>query len=108
MSEKPEPTVTVAVAAYQAEQFIAQTLESILAQTRPPDEVIVVEDGSTDGTPGVLERFADRIRIIRQANSGCAASFNTAFRHARCDYVAECGADDLWEPTKLERQVAAL
>ena len=100
--------MTVALTAYQAERFIGETLESILAQTRPPDEILVVNDGSTDGTARVLERFGDRIRVIEQPNAGCAAGFNTAFRAARCDYVAECGADDLWEPRKLERQLAAL
>ena len=102
------PTITVAIPAYQAERFIAQTLESILAQTRPPEEVIVVDDGSTDGTARELARFGDRIRVIRRANGGCAAAFNTAFAEARGDYVAECGADDIWEPHKLERQLQAL
>ncbi len=108
MTDKSGPSVSAVVGAYQAERFIGETLESILGQTRPPDEVIVVDDGSTDGTARVLERFGERIRVVRQANSGCAAAFNTAFREARGDYVAECGADDIWEPDKLERQVRAL
>jgi glycosyltransferase involved in cell wall biosynthesis len=108
MTAKRGPSITVAVAAYQAERFIAETLESILGQTHPPDEVIVVDDGSTDGTARELERFAERIRVVRQSNRGCAGSFNTAFRAASCDFVAECGADDIWEPDKLERQVQAL
>ncbi len=108
MHEHSAPSITVAIPAYQAERFIAETLESILAQTHAPDEVIVVDDGSTDGTARELERFGDRIRVIRRPNGGCAAAFNTAFRAARCEFVAECGADDLWEPYKLERQVQAL
>lgn len=108
MKNTPRPSITVAVPAYQAERFIAETLKSILVQTHPPDEVIVVDDGSTDGTARELERFADRIRVIRQPNGGCAAAFNTAFRAVSCDFVAECGADDIWEPYKLERQIEAL
>jgi glycosyltransferase involved in cell wall biosynthesis len=108
MTEDSRPSITVAIPVYQAERFIAETLESVLAQTHPPDEVIVVDDGSTDGTARELERFRERIRVIRQPNGGCAAAFNTAFREARCDFVAECGADDVWEPRKLERQIQAL
>lgn len=108
MADHSSPSITVAVPAYQAERFIGETLRSILAQTRPPEEVIVVDDGSTDGTARELARFGERIRVIRQPNGGCAAAFNTAFRAARCDFVAECGADDVWEPHKLERQARAL
>jgi glycosyltransferase involved in cell wall biosynthesis len=102
------PSVTAVIGVYQGEHFIGETLESILGQTRPPDEVIVVDDGSTDGTPRELERFGDSIRVVRQQNRGCAGAFNTAFRQARSDFVAECGADDIWEPDKLERQLQAL
>ncbi len=105
MADKPRPSISVVVAAYQAERFIAETLESILGQTHPPDEIIVVDDGSTDGTAHELERFDDRIRIVRRPNGGCPAAFNTAFREARGDFIAMCGADDIWEPQKLEWQV---
>jgi glycosyltransferase involved in cell wall biosynthesis len=108
MIDEPKPTITAVVAAYQAERWIAQALESILSQTRPPDEVVVVDDGSTDGTARELERFADRVRIIRQPNGGCPAAFNTAFREARGDFVALCGSDDIWEPRKLEWQEEAI
>jgi glycosyltransferase involved in cell wall biosynthesis len=96
------PTITAVVAAYNAEAWIAETLEAILGQSRSPDEVVVVNDGSTDGTAAVLERFADRIRIVERENGGCPAAFNTAFATATSDYVAMCGADDVWEPRKLE------
>lgn len=108
MTEDSRPSITVAIPAYQAERFIAETLQSVLAQTHPPEEVIVVDDGSTDGTARELERFGERIRVIRQPNGGCAAAFNAAFREARGDFVAECGADDIWEPYKLARQIEAL
>jgi GT2 family glycosyltransferase len=108
MRTDSQPTISAVVAAYQAEQWIAEALEAILGQTRPPDEVIVVDDGSTDGTAQVLERFADRIRVVRQPNSGCPAAFNRAFHEARGDFVAMCGADDIWEPNKLEWQMEAI
>jgi glycosyltransferase involved in cell wall biosynthesis len=102
------PTITAAIAAYQAEQWIGEALESILGQTRPPEEVVVVDDGSTDGTAGVLASFGDAIRVVRQENGGCPAAFNTAYAHATGDFVAMCGADDIWEPRKLEWQAEAM
>jgi glycosyltransferase involved in cell wall biosynthesis len=108
MPTKPEPSISAVVAAYQAEQWIAEALESILGQTRPPDEVVVVDDGSTDGTARELKRFAEKVRIIRQPNRGCPAAFNTAFSAAGGDFVAMCGADDIWNPRKLEWQEEAI
>lgn len=102
------PTITAVVAAYNAEQWIDESLEAILAQTRPPDEVVVVNDGSTDGTAEVLDRFGGAIRVVSQPNGGCPAAFNRAFREATGDYVAMCAADDVWEPRKLEWQAEAL
>jgi glycosyltransferase involved in cell wall biosynthesis len=102
------PTITAVVAAYNAEAWIAETLDAILGQTRPPDEVVVVDDGSTDATAEILEGYADRVRLVQRANGGCPAAFNTAFANATGDYVAMCGADDIWEPRKLEWQAQAL
>jgi GT2 family glycosyltransferase len=106
-TERPV-TVTAVVGAYNAERYIHETVESILCQTRPADEIIVVDDGSTDATPRELRCYGDRIRVVTQVNGGCPAAFNRAFSEARGEYVAMCGADDVWEPTKLERQAAAL
>jgi GT2 family glycosyltransferase len=108
VTNKSKTSISAVVAAYQAEDWIAEALESIISQTRPPEEIVVVDDGSTDGTARELERFADRIRIIRQPNGGCPAAFNTAFRAARGDFVAMCGADDIWEPRKLEWQTETI
>ena len=93
---------------YNAEQYVGQALTAILSQTRPPEEVVVVDDGSTDGTSDELERFRGDVRIIRQANRGYAHAFNRSFGEARGDYIANCDADDIWEPDKLERQLQAL
>jgi glycosyltransferase involved in cell wall biosynthesis len=104
----PVPTITAVVGAYNAREWIGETVSAILSQTHPPDEVVVVDDGSTDDTAGELERFAGKVRVVRQSNGGCPAAFNRAFAEARSDYVAMCGADDLWESDKLERHIAAL
>jgi glycosyltransferase involved in cell wall biosynthesis len=103
-----QPSVTAVMAAYQSERWIGEALEAILSQTRPPDEVIVVNDGSTDGTDRVLARFGGRIRVISQSNRGCPAAFNTAYRAARGDFIAMCGADDVWERQKLQWQLEAI
>jgi glycosyltransferase involved in cell wall biosynthesis len=102
------PTISVVVTAYNAEEYIGEALTAILSQTRPPDEVIVVDDGSTDGTPEELTRFGREIKVVRQANAGHAAALNRACREARGDYLAKCDADDVWVAHKLERQFDAL
>jgi glycosyltransferase involved in cell wall biosynthesis len=102
------PTVSALVAAYNSQQWIGETIESILGQTCPPHELIVVDDGSTDGTLDVLAGFGDRVRVIRRENGGCPAAFNTAFAAATGDYLAMCGSDDLWDSRKLERQLETL
>jgi len=102
------PTITALVTAYNAQDHIADTLRSILAQTCPPDEIVVVDDGSTDGSADVVRTFGDRVRMVWQPNAGHAPALNRGYRESRCDYVAQCDADDLWEPDKLERQLAAL
>jgi glycosyltransferase involved in cell wall biosynthesis len=98
------PTISVVVPAYNEERYIAEALDAILAQTRAPLEVIVVDDGSTDGTREVVTRYADHVRLIRQENRGCPGAFDTGFREASGEFVALCPADDLWEPHKLEWQ----
>jgi glycosyltransferase involved in cell wall biosynthesis len=103
-----EPTVTALVRVYNGERHVAETIEAILAQTRPADEVLVVDDGSTDATPAVLAGFGPKIRVVRQPNGGLADAFERGFLEAHGDYVANCDADDLWQPDKLERQLAAL
>ena len=78
----------------------------MFAQTRAPDEVVVVDDGSTDDTRDVLARYGDRIRIVRQENGGRSAARNTALREARSELLSFLDSDDRWTPTKLERQLS--
>jgi glycosyltransferase involved in cell wall biosynthesis len=98
----------VIIPAHNAEAYLTETVESALAQTYAPLEVIVVNDGSTDDTAGVARRLGDRIRYFEQANAGPAAARNTALAQARGDLVACLDADDLWRPERLERCVEIL
>lgn len=96
--------VSAIIPAYNNAAYVADAVKSVLAQTYPPSEVIVVDDGSTDGTRLVLEPFRDLIRYIYQENRGEPAARNTGMRHASFDYIAFLDADDLWMPRKLELQ----
>jgi glycosyltransferase involved in cell wall biosynthesis len=102
------PSISVVIPAHNAQEHIAETMRSILAQTHSAQEIIVVDDGSTDGTLQELAQFRGDVRVISQSNRGAAGAHNTGFGKARGDYVARCDADDLWEPTKLERQAQSL
>ncbi|WBL80329.1 glycosyltransferase family 2 protein [Bradyrhizobium xenonodulans] len=103
--------VSVVVPAFNAERFVARTLASALAQTYENLEVIVVDDGSTDNTRSVVEACAAgdrRLQIFSTPNRGVARARNLGIENARGVYVAFLDADDLWHPTKIERQVEAL
>lgn len=88
--------------------WLGPTVESALGQTRPPLEVLVVDDGSTDGTAAAARGLGDRVRYLRQENAGVAAARNAGARAARGDLLAFLDCEDLWVPEKLEIQVAAL
>jgi cellulose synthase/poly-beta-1,6-N-acetylglucosamine synthase-like glycosyltransferase len=98
-------TVSVIIPAYNAAATIAAAIESVLAQTCPAEEIIVVDDGSQDETSAVVERFGPVVRLVRQANAGCGQARNTGARESRGSWLAFLDADDLWRPTKLERQM---
>jgi glycosyltransferase involved in cell wall biosynthesis len=102
------PTISVVVPAYNVEHLIRETLDTVLAQTRPAHEIVVVDDGSTDGTAEVVEGLGDAVRLVRKENGGCASAFNRAIEESTGDYVALCPADDLWDPSKLEWQAEAI
>jgi glycosyltransferase involved in cell wall biosynthesis len=96
--------ISVLIPAFNAEQYIAITLESVLAQTDPCFEVIVVDDGSTDRTKEIVRQFAPRVRLIEQRNCGPAAARNLLLAEASGKFVAFLDADDVWNPTKLAVQ----
>ena len=103
-------TVSVCIPTYNAAEYLRLAIESALAQTRPPDEIIVVDDGSPDHTREVCESFGARVRYILQENDrtlGAGARAH-AMREATGDWIALLDHDDLWRPDKLERQFAAL
>lgn len=93
---------SVVIPAYNAGRYLAETLDSVLAQTRAAHEIIVVDDGSTDDTPAVAARFADRVIYVRQANRGVSAARNTGIERATGDWIAFLDADDLWASRFLE------
>lgn len=97
--------VTIVIPNYNQEQFISQAIQSALSQTMPADEIIVIDDGSTDGSSDVIKGFGDRIRYIWQENKGLAGARNTGIRAAQGELIALLDADDEWLPTYLEKMV---
>lgn len=102
------PEVTVVVPAYNAERWIGEALRSIQSQTFGDVEIIVVDDGSRDGTAAIVDSFGPPVRRIHQRNGGVARARNEGIRAAAGRLVAFLDADDLWDAPKMERQVALL
>jgi glycosyltransferase involved in cell wall biosynthesis len=96
------------IPAYNRGDFIKATVESVLAQSLPPIEVIIVDDGSTDHTPQVCAQFGPPVRYIRRDNEGPSGARNHGIRAATGDWIALCDSDDLWDRDKLELQMAVL
>ena len=100
------PLVSILIPAYNAERWIEETIRSALGQTWPNKEVIVVDDGSTDGTLTVVRQFeSNGIRVVTQANQGAAAARNVALSLAQGDYIQWLDADDVLDLHKIERQL---
>jgi glycosyltransferase involved in cell wall biosynthesis len=97
--------ITVAIAVYNGAATLRATLDSVLSQTLEPIEILVVNDGSTDGTASILQQYASRLTVIEQSNRGLAASRNVLCQHARGDLIAFLDADDIWHPNYLRVQV---
>jgi glycosyltransferase involved in cell wall biosynthesis len=95
---------SVVIPAYNAADTIVPAIESVLAQTVQPKEIIVVDDGSTDETAAVIGEIAPRIAIVRQPNQGPGAATSAGIALATAPYIATLDADDLWLPGKIERQ----
>jgi glycosyltransferase involved in cell wall biosynthesis len=100
------PFVTVVIPAFNAECYITQAIDSVLHQTCGMFEVIVVDDGSTDQTRGVVERFGPPVRYEYQRNAGPASARNRGIELASADFVAFLDADDVWNPEKCAVQMA--
>ncbi|MBB5754947.1 glycosyltransferase [Prosthecomicrobium pneumaticum] len=102
--------VSVIVPSYNHAAFVAEAIEGVLRQTAPVREVVVVDDGSTDGSLERLRALRDeRIRlVVHECNRGGAEALNTGIRETAGDLIAICNSDDVWEPDKIERQLRAL
>jgi glycosyltransferase involved in cell wall biosynthesis len=104
-----KPLVSILIPAYNAEEWIADTIRSAIAETWQRKEIIVVDDGSTDGTAEVARRFASKkVMLVSTKNQGAAAARNHALHLSQGDYIQWLDADDLLAPDKIERQLAAI
>ncbi len=105
------PLVTVIIPCYNMEPYLAETLESVIAQTYRNLEILVVDDGSKDGTARVAHEFAardPRVKLLEQPNKGASAARNLGLDHTHGKYIALVDGDDWWLPTKIEKHVAHL
>src|SRR5437660_1682693 len=99
---------SVIIPAYNVERYVAEALDSAIGQTYPNVEVVVVDDGSTDGTRRVLESYTDRAVILNQPNRGAAAARNTALAASTGGFLAFLDADDRWAPERVARCIELL
>jgi glycosyltransferase involved in cell wall biosynthesis len=105
------PAISIVMPAYNVEPYVGDAIRSALAQTFSDFELIVVDDGSRDGTADVVKDLASRdsrIQLVQQSNRGLAGARNSALRAARGEFFALLDSDDLWEPSFLEEQFAVL
>lgn len=102
------PLVSVVIPVFNGERFLREAVQSVLAQEYSPLEIIVVDDGSTDGTATVARSLPETVRYLHQTNQGPAAARNRGIEHARGSLIAFADADDLWPEDKLELQLPCL
>jgi glycosyltransferase involved in cell wall biosynthesis len=100
--------VSAVIPTYNRATIVLEAIHSLLSQTDPPDEIIIVDDGSTDSTAEELASLTDRIRLISQPNRGVSAARNRGICEARYEWIAFLDSDDLWFPRKLQVQKEAL
>ena len=101
-------SVSVIMPVFDGAAFVAEAIDDVLAQTHPPFEVIVVDDGSTDETVRIVERYPSPLRLVVQEHAGCGVARNTGVDEARGDYLMFCDADDRFPVDRLERQLDSL
>ena len=100
--------ISAVIPCYNAQAFVGEAIDSVLAQTRAPDEIVVIDDGSTDASAEVVRGYGARVRLVAQNNSGIAAARNQALSNASGDWIAFLDADDVWPHDSLASRVAAL
>ncbi len=98
--------VSVIIPAYRAARTVGRAVDSLLAQSRPPDEILVIDDGSPDDLGAALKGYGDRITLARKPNGGAASARNLGIERSQGELIAFLDADDYWESTELERQLA--
>jgi len=102
------PLVSVVIPVFNGERFLREAVQSVLDQKYSPIEIIIVDDGSTDGSSAVARSFSETVRYLYQANQGPAAARNRGIEHAQGSLIAFADADDLWPSEKLEMQLPYL
>ena len=103
--------ISIVTPMYNGEKYVEETIQSVLKQTYPNWEMVIVDDGSKDNSAQIIKEFTGkekRIRLIQQPNAGSAAARNNGIRHANGQYIALLDADDLWEPEFIESQLALM
>lgn len=103
-----DASVSVIIPCFNAERWIGEAIESCLAQSAPPQEIIVVDDGSTDGSAEVISRYRGKVRYVHQANGGGGRARNVGLELSRGDFIQFLDADDLLLPGKLEHHAAVM
>ena len=102
----PRLSLSVALASYNGERYIAEQLDSIARQTRLPDELIISDDASTDSTPAIVHEFAQRVpfpvRFLQHERLGSTGNFELAIAACQGDIIFLCDQDDVWYPNKIE------
>lgn len=103
-----QPLVSVVISTYNRSDYVGDTVESVINQTYPNIDLIVVDDGSTDGTGEIIRRFGDKVRYVWQENAERASARNHGLRLAKGEFIAFLDSDDLWMPDKIEQAVKFL
>src|SRR5262249_20780715 len=98
--------ISIVITVYNYERYVGQAIDSALAQSHPADEIVVVDDGSTDNSAEVIARYGDRIRAVHQKNQGNIAAFETGYREAKGDVLLFLDADDVLLPDAVKNVVA--
>lgn len=98
--------VSVIIPNYNYGRFVGKSIESVLAQTYRPMEIVVVDDGSTDDSIKIIESFGDQVKLIRQENGGVGKARNTGAKNSNGEFLAFLDADDIWLSEKIEKQIA--
>jgi len=103
-----KPSISVVMPTFNGERYIREALDSALSQTLPVSEIIVIDDGSSDGTAELLREYGDRIVYVRQPNQGVSSAYNAGIDLAKAEYIAFLEHDDVWLPNKCDLQATFL